>query len=157
MWTLRCPKLEDTRELGRALAEVATEPVRVALSGDMGAGKTSFAQGVGDGLGVFEPVVSPTFVLVSEYRAWVPLLHADVWRLTEPELAEIGLEETIEGWSGVALVEWADRFPTILPHDHLRVQITIGDDEVRVIAVSATGPAHDAVLARWREAWDARS
>lgn len=154
MWTLTSPKPEDTQELGRALAAVAEPGTVVALTGDMGAGKTCFAQGVGDGLWVAGPIVSPTFILVAEYEGQLPLLHADLWRLEPGELEQVGLEESLERWRGVALVEWADRFPALLPADHLRVAL-LHRDGGREIRIEATGTRSDAVLERWRARWDA--
>lgn len=151
MWTLDLPDESATRALGRALGSHVDGPVVVALVGDLGAGKTAFAQGVGDGLGVVEPVVSPTFVLVSEYDGRLPLLHADVYRLEAHELDAIGLEEQLEHWPGVALVEWADRFPDLVPLDHVAVRIEIVG-EARRARVAAAGAAV-ALVDAWREAF----
>ena len=155
MWTLVSPDPDTTRALGRTLGRVAGAGVVVALVGDLGAGKTCFAQGVGQGLEVADAVVSPTFVLIAEHEGRLPLLHADAYRLAAHELPGLGLEEAIEGWPGVALVEWADRFPEVLPCDRLEVHLTEAP-EGRRVAIAATGPLHDAVLEVWRDAWDRR-
>lgn len=151
MWQLLCSSPDHTARAGAALGAACDGPLVVALQGPLGAGKTCFAQGVGEALEVAEPVVSPTFVLVAEYEGRLPLLHADCYRLEPHELWDTGLEETLEVWPGLALVEWADRFPDLLPPDHLRVVLTIEGD-ARRLTVSALGPRAAAALARWRAA-----
>ncbi|MEL6344787.1 MAG: tRNA (adenosine(37)-N6)-threonylcarbamoyltransferase complex ATPase subunit type 1 TsaE [Myxococcota bacterium] len=142
----------QTHTLGAALGRVAQAGWVVALQGDLGAGKTCFAQGVGAGLQVSSDVVSPTFVLVAEHDGGrLPLLHADLYRLEqETELEGIGLEETLEAWPGVALVEWADRFPTILPLDHIQISLRIHEENKRSLEVQSVGAA-DEWVKRWAE------
>jgi tRNA threonylcarbamoyladenosine biosynthesis protein TsaE len=151
VWSTFCPDPDATRDLGSALGRSANGAMIVALNGDLGAGKTCFAQGVGLALGVAQPVVSPTFVLIAEYDGRLPLLHADCYRLGPADLPHIGLEELLETWPGVALVEWAGRFDDLLPADHIRVDIEVLDDGRR-FEVSATGPVSAAVVRRWRAA-----
>ena len=79
----------------------------------------------------------------------------DAYRLAAHELPGLGLEEAIEGWPGVALVEWADRFPEVLPDDRLEARLAEAGGG-RVVAISATGPRHAAVLEAWRDAWSRR-
>jgi tRNA threonylcarbamoyladenosine biosynthesis protein TsaE len=102
-------------------------------------------------LGVVDDIVSPTFVLIAEYEGRLPLLHADVYRLEPGEPDGIGLEESLESWPGLALVEWAERFPEVLPLDHLIVRIDI-QGEARRLTIKASGPESVAALARWRAA-----
>lgn len=149
MWQVDCERPEDTAQLGEALGRACSGPAVVALTGPLGAGKTCFSQGVGDALGVAEPVVSPTFVLVAEYEGRLPLLHADVYRLEAHELFETGLEESLEGWPGLALVEWADRFPDLLPLDHLRAALSVTPTGRR-LTVTSTGPRSADLLECWR-------
>lgn len=145
---LRSNSVEQTRALGRALAGVTAPGVVLALSGGLGAGKTAFVQGIGEGLGVDGPVLSPTFILVAEHEGRLPLLHADLYRLDPPDLPGLGLEEALEQHRGVAAVEWAERAPEILPPDHLQLRWLLEVEERRVEAV-ATGPEHAALLRRW--------
>lgn len=151
MWTLRSDSAEQTHELGRQLGLIAEEGLVVCLQGDLGAGKTCFAQGVGDGLGVDDEVVSPTFTLVAEHDGErLPLLHADLYRLDHyAELQGIGFEEQVEDWPGATLIEWADRFPDAIPDDRLWVTISF-EGEGRVLSVQAAGPIATRALARWR-------
>lgn len=152
-WTVRLDSADETRAFGRALGRVAEPGTVVALVGDLGTGKTVFAQGVGEGLGLDDGVVSPTFVLVAEHCGRLDLLHADLYRVEEAaELEGIGFEEQLEHWPGVALVEWADRFPEVLPLDHLRVELS-GTGHGRQARVRATGERHGRVEGRWRVAW----
>ncbi|MAY80383.1 MAG: tRNA (adenosine(37)-N6)-threonylcarbamoyltransferase complex ATPase subunit type 1 TsaE [Deltaproteobacteria bacterium] len=151
MWTRHLSNADETQSLGRAIGKLAGHGTVVALVGDLGAGKTTLAQGVGDGLGVGTPIVSPTFILLAEYEdGRVPLLHGDTYRLEEVELEGIGLEETIECWPGVVLLEWADRFPDLLPSDHLQVCLQHLDDG-RVVIIKAMGPKHETLLKQLME------
>lgn len=149
MWLINCQTPAQTQALGAALGRAAEPGWVVALSGDLGAGKTCFSQGVGEGLCVEEDVVSPTFILIAEYEGRLPLLHADVYRLRGDELPGVGLEESLDGWPGLALVEWASRFPEVLPADHITVHLAI-EGEARQIRVAATGPVSAAALEKWR-------
>jgi len=149
-WVMSCPTIQHTRSLGSTLGEVAVVGCVVCLMGDLGAGKTTFAQGVGQGLGVLDDVVSPTFVLISEYEGRIPFLHADLYRLTATELDVLGLEEILETCNGVAVVEWGDRFPVVFPVDRLEVKIHF-EGEGRVLQVKATGTHHRSILQAWRQ------
>lgn len=138
---------DQTSALGAALGVTAPPGVAVALTGDLGAGKTAFSQGFGQGLGVEEGIVSPTFIIAQDHPSGrLPLVHADLYRLEDARaLEQIGLEERMDGMT-VVLVEWAERFPDLFPADHLEVRIVIvGDD--RQISLVAHGPR----TARWLE------
>ncbi len=145
---------ETTRALGRALAQAAPpEGGVIALLGDLGAGKTVFAQGLGQGLGLPpELLTSPTFVIANEYptREGRRLVHADLYRLEdEGELEPAGLLEWLATGTILA-VEWGDRFPEALPEDRLEVRIAAGaDPDVRRLEARASGP----VSRGWLEAW----
>ncbi len=151
MWQVFCEDPVQTHALGVALGSSAPGGTIVALTGDLGAGKTCFAQGVGAGLGVAEPIVSPTFILVAEYEGRQPLLHADAYRLRPGEVAGIGLEESLEDWPGLALVEWAELVGEVLPLEHLAVTIEIIDD-ARRFHITSTGSRSAAALAKWKAA-----
>jgi tRNA threonylcarbamoyladenosine biosynthesis protein TsaE len=122
----------------------------IALSGELGAGKTTLVQGMARGLGVREHVVSPTFTLVREYRGRLDLTHVDVYRLQrEQEVLDLGLEEIGEG-EAVLVVEWGDAVTALLPADRLDVELTTvdptGGSEQRRIELRGTG---DTWSARW--------
>ena len=132
---------EETREVGEAVASLLRARDAVMLTGELGAGKTTFAQGVARGLGIEEPVVSPTFTLVKEYSGILDLAHVDVYRLDRiQDVVDLGLEE-LGGGDDVLLVEWGDTIEELLPESRLRVEITTSadGDELRSIAISATG------------------
>ena len=134
---------EDTYELGRQTASSASPGDVIALSGDLGCGKTVFSQGFAAGLGIPGMVTSPTFTILQVYEnGRLPLYHFDLYRIAEPEeLYEIGFEEYLDG-EGVTLIEWADLFPEMLPPDAISVTIrkdpSRGDD-FREITVNRNG------------------
>lgn len=131
---------ETTQAAGvRLAAELGPGDV-VALTGELGAGKTCFTQGLARGLGVSGRAVSPTFVLINEYRGRLPVHHVDAYRTSSlTELLDLGLEELFGG-DGVTIVEWADKLAPLLPPRTVHVHIEGVGDEPRVISVSR--PAH---------------
>ncbi|OPZ74227.1 MAG: tRNA threonylcarbamoyladenosine biosynthesis protein TsaE [Firmicutes bacterium ADurb.Bin456] len=123
---------EDTAELGRKLGGLLLAGDVIGLNGELGTGKTKFAQGVALGLGVDSRVKSPSFTLVNEYYGRLPFYHLDVYRLNDPfELEDLGYEEYFYG-DGVTLVEWADQVLELLPGDRLDIYIDrLAEDENR--------------------------
>ena len=109
---------EETFELGVRIGEKALSGQVYTLNGDLGVGKTVFTQGVAKGLGIPEPVNSPTFTIIQEYEGGrLPFYHFDVYRLScEEEMDDIGYEEYFFG-DGVCLVEWAELFPDLIPKE----------------------------------------
>ena len=125
---------EETRAIGRELSLALQENSVIGLSGDLGAGKTEFVKGIAEGLGAMDPVTSPTFTLIHEYRSGrLPLFHIDFYRLeTEKELDEIGFDDYLRE-PGICAIEWADRFPDRIPRDAIWVQIQISSANERLI------------------------
>ena len=115
---------EETFQLGRSLGQSAKAGEIYTLCGDLGTGKTVFTQGFAAGLGIREPVCSPTFTIVQEYgEGRLPLYHFDVYRIGDPEeMEEIGYEDYFYG-DGVCLIEWADLIEELLPEQITRVRI----------------------------------
>jgi tRNA threonylcarbamoyladenosine biosynthesis protein TsaE len=155
----------ETRAAGAALGRAAAGGLVIALIGDLGAGKTVFAKGIAEGLGLDPAVVqSPTFVIAAEYPlaagagdgTGVRLVHADLYRLERAEeLEAAGLSDWLAG-DTVLVVEWADRLPGALPAEGLRVRLTSpagGAGEDRMLDVEAVGAAAQAALRRWRAGW----
>lgn len=141
MITARTKSADDTREMASLLAPLVVAGDVILLSGDLGAGKTTFVQGFGRGLGVTDDIVSPTFVLMRGYEGRLPLLHCDVYRLDHlQEVIDLGLSEMLDD-GAVAVVEWGDVAAPGLPPDHLqvRIQLTDADDE-RSIHLETVGP-----------------
>ena len=144
---LRSPAAGDTRAIGAELAPFLRPGDVIALTGELGAGKTTFTQGLARGLGFDGTVVSPTFTLVREYRGGrLPVVHADVYRLDRvQDVLDLGLDELAE--DGVLLVEWGDAVEGLLPPDHLIVELTVpGDGEERTVGISGNG---DPWALRW--------
>ena len=133
--------VDDTRALAAGVASLATPGDLIVLAGDLGAGKTAFAQGFAKGLGVEEPVTSPAFILVRTYEGRLPLVHLDVYRLdTIQELVDLGIAELLDD-GAVTLVEWGDAVAPGLPADFLEVRLEAGggpDD--RLVNIRTVGP-----------------
>ena len=144
---LRTATAEETRSLGGAISPLLSAGDAIALTGELGSGKTTFAQGLARGLGYEGHVVSPTFTLVREYRpARLPVIHADVYRLERAQdVLDLELEYSAEG--GVLLVEWGDAVEALLPDGHLVVELGIDDrGDERTIVVRTEGRTW---LPRW--------
>ena len=143
--TFRTDSAEATQALAAALAGVLEPGDLVLLIGELGAGKTAFAQGIARGLGVDEPVTSPTFTIVHEYEGRVRLAHVDVYRLERAQdLYDLGFDELVDD-GRVTLVEWGDRVEHLLPAEHLVVRIEPGAaDNERVLELAYHG-------AGWRD------
>lgn len=115
--------------MAEAMADLAQPGDVVLLVGDLGTGKTTFAQGFGAGLGITEPITSPTFVLVRPYRGRLELIHADMYRLDHlAEVVDLGLPELLEE-GAVALVEWGDVAAAALAPDFLQVRFEAGGQD----------------------------
>ena len=136
----RTASVDDTKELGAALAELARPGDLVLLAGDLGAGKTAFVQGFGRGLGVTAPITSPTFTLANQYEGRLLVHHLDVYRLDHMnEVLDVGLPELLDD-EGVVLVEWGDAIRPTLPNDYLEVRLTFGaGDDDRTLELSPVG------------------
>ena len=140
---------EETKEIAARLGEAAESGTVICLTGEIGAGKTLFAQGFAGGLGVTENVVSPTFTLMNQYEGRLSMVHFDLYRLEwEQELDEIGFREYVDNPTGVVLIEWADRFPDLKLISTLNIDIERGQNET---ARRLTFSANDASSALWRE------
>lgn len=114
----------ETLEVGRKIADNARPGELYCLNGDLGAGKTVFAKGFAEGLGIKEPVTSPTFTIIKEYdEGRIPLYHFDVYRIADPsEMDAIGYEEYFFG-SGVCLVEWSELISELIPENAVHIDI----------------------------------
>ncbi|MBQ8261773.1 MAG: tRNA (adenosine(37)-N6)-threonylcarbamoyltransferase complex ATPase subunit type 1 TsaE [Lachnospiraceae bacterium] len=115
---------EETQKLGQELAKEAAPGTVITLNGDLGVGKTVFAQGIARGLDLDEWINSPTFTIVQEYDGGrMPFYHFDVYRIADAdEMYEIGYEDYFYG-EGLCLIEWADLIRELIPKEHIRVTI----------------------------------
>jgi tRNA threonylcarbamoyladenosine biosynthesis protein TsaE len=141
MLLARSRSVDETKALAAALAELARPGDLILLAGELGAGKTAFAQGFGKALGVVEPITSPTFTLASQYEGRLELNHLDVYRLDQAEeVLDLGLAEMLDE-GGVTLIEWGDTIIPVLPADFLEVRLRLGEgDDDRVIEIQPVGP-----------------
>jgi tRNA threonylcarbamoyladenosine biosynthesis protein TsaE len=140
--SLRSKCVDDTHAAAAAIASLARQGDLILLVGDLGAGKTAFAQGFARRLGVTTPVTSPTFTLVHRYEGDLVIHHVDVYRLDRlSEVTDLGLSEMLD--EGVTLIEWGDAVRPALPADFLEVRLSYvdEDDDARDIAVTVVGPS----------------
>lgn len=146
---------EETRSLGEAIGQTLQRGDVLGLSGNLGAGKTTFTQGIGSGLGIRGYMRSPTFTLVNEYDLddGAKLLHLDGYRLGETlaeamlEAETFGLEHLFDDEDAIIVIEWAERVATVLPEDRLEVSIAYVDHpHNRLFTLCAHGPRSRAIL-----------
>ncbi|MBI1759684.1 MAG: tRNA (adenosine(37)-N6)-threonylcarbamoyltransferase complex ATPase subunit type 1 TsaE [Actinobacteria bacterium] len=136
---IELPTAADTRALGRALAEDCQPGDLILVTGPLGAGKTVLAQGIGAGLGVPGPIVSPTFVIARVYRGGrVPLVHVDAYRLgSVAEVDDLDLDAELA--DSVMVVEWGGGLVEQLADAHLEVRLARSDNDVRTAELVAVG------------------
>lgn len=150
MLHLRSDSQASTSAIAASLAGMARRGDLIVLAGEMGTGKTAFAKGFGEAIGVTEPITSPTYTLVHSYPAGrVTLHHADIYRLTtHHEVADLALGELLES-DGIVMVEWGDVVAGSLG-DHLLVRLDFdeADEGARDVVISANGRSW---AARWSE------
>ncbi len=128
----------ETLALGRHLAAMLRAGDIVLLAGRLGAGKTLFASGIGEGLGVEEQLTSPSFILARAHEGFIPVVHADVYRLgTSAEFEDLDLPE--QARDGVLLIEWGDVVAHGVPEDHLMVKIEIINETERMFRFAPSG------------------
>ena len=146
-WTLQAATPAATRRLGERIARMLRAGDVVLLSGELGAGKTVLAQGIGRGLGVTEPIKSSSFVIMNEYDGReLRLYHADLYRLEDPaQVAELALDELAA--RGVLVIEWPERAPAELPEEHLLVRLACGTARTRTIEIEPHGARYETVSA----------
>jgi tRNA threonylcarbamoyladenosine biosynthesis protein TsaE len=145
---LSAPTPADMRELARTVATLLSGGDVIILTGDLGAGKTTFVQGAAEALGVIDRVASPTFTLVRRYRGPRPVNHVDVYRLDRiQEVIDLGFEDLFDP-EGVTFVEWGDVIEGLLPDAYLEIELwTRPEDEGRLVVLSGHGRA-------WAERWE---
>ena len=125
--SVRTSSVEDTRDLASLLIKVFKAGDVVVLSGDLGAGKTAFTQGLGLALGIENPITSPTFTLANRYDGELTLNHLDVYRLEHlQEVEELGLSELIDS-NSLTVIEWGDVISSVLTEGYLEISLNLGE------------------------------
>jgi len=153
-WCRRAVTTEEAQRAGEDFAAVVQAGDIVLLEGPLGAGKTTFVQGVARGLGVTERVTSPTFTVVRQHACHAhpniaTLHHADVYRIHHlDEVVDLALGELVEE-QGVALVEWGELAASVFGDDVLRLSISVDDDDVRTITVTTSKDDRREALDAW--------
>jgi tRNA threonylcarbamoyladenosine biosynthesis protein TsaE len=137
---LQTHSADESRRLAQDLAPLLVPGDVLVLAGDLGAGKTTFVQGLAKGLGILERVTSPTFILMKEYPGGrFPLMHLDVYRLGKvQEVIDLGIDEYLDP-SYVVAVEWGDMVEPLLPQEHLKVEITHNGGDARTVTLVGKG------------------
>lgn len=135
---------ELTKDIATKLAEQLEPGDVVTLSGNLGAGKTTFTKGIATGLGVKRAVTSPTFTIIKEYKGRLPLYHIDAYRLEGSE-EDIGFEEYIDG-DGVTVIEWAGFIEDFIPQDRLEIMIEYNGETARTISFKPNGERYLSLL-----------
>lgn len=139
---------EQTMNLAKKLTELLEPGMTLLLEGNLGAGKTTFTKGIGEGLGVKRIIKSPSYTIIREYQdGRLPLYHIDLYRLDESEASELGLEEYFEG-NGITVVEWSSVAPAELPAERLEIRLKtdVNHFEQREIEISGVGSRYEELL-----------
>ena len=149
MATIAVQNLQQTEAFGRRLGAALFPGAVVALVGQLGAGKTQLVRAIAQGLDIANPdiVTSPTFVLIQEYAARLPIYHFDAYRLpTSRDFADLGAHEYFAN-AGVCLIEWADKVRDVLPKEYLEVRIMVTGETSRLIELEPHGARYGALAA----------
>ncbi len=125
--------------LGRAIGHAALDGAVISCRGDLGAGKTTLAKGIAQGLGIAESIISPTYTIISEYYGRLRFVHIDAYRLSgEDEFFQTGGEELLGAPGTLCLIEWGERISTILPPESQQITITVEESGDRLITIEGT-------------------
>ncbi|MDI6783192.1 MAG: tRNA (adenosine(37)-N6)-threonylcarbamoyltransferase complex ATPase subunit type 1 TsaE, partial [bacterium] len=143
--TIQTKSAEETRKLGEQLSHHLSGGEIIALIGELGSGKTVFVHGLAEGLGVQETVHSPSFTILNEYHGRLTLYHFDFYRLkSAEEVWELGWQDYLNNL-GVVVIEWADRFPHVLPNERIEIRFVADatEENKRRITIQAIGINRD--------------
>jgi tRNA threonylcarbamoyladenosine biosynthesis protein TsaE len=135
--------LDDTSNFARRLVAALPDPSIIAMTGDLGSGKTTLTQAIARALGVEELLPSPTFTLINEYiTSSGQLVHSDLYRLEDTtEIRDLGLDDYFRTPHTITIVEWADRAPTLFPDSTIWIRLYLRSDDVRVASITTKNKA----------------
>jgi tRNA threonylcarbamoyladenosine biosynthesis protein TsaE len=142
----------QTQRLAEMIGRILSAGSLITLSGDLGAGKTTFTQGLARGLGIEKRVTSPTFTIMKEYKGRLPLYHIDAYRL-ENITQDLGFEDYIDG-DGVCVIEWAGFIEYVLPDELLNIEFTINEDDSRTLLFQGHGEKYEEVISQICTQWE---
>ena len=131
----------DTIELAQNFESEKFPNMIICLDGELGSGKTMFAKGIAQALGIEEPITSPTFNIIKEYDGELPLYHMDVYRL-DGNTDGVGIEEYFHK-GGVVVIEWADTIKEILPEEYLHIKFKVIDENKRFLTITPYGSKYE--------------
>lgn len=141
---IKVNNLEETIELGKRLGESLKPQMLITLSGDLGAGKTTFTKGIGLGLGIEKIINSPTFTILKQYHGRLNLSHFDAYRLEDQD-ADLGFEEIFDS-DDICVVEWPEFLEDILPQERLAMTIKRIDDDHREFILKPIGKKYEELV-----------
>ena len=131
----------DTIELAQNIESEKFPNMIICLDGELGSGKTMFAKGIAQALGIDEPITSPTFNIIKEYDGELPLYHMDVYRL-DGNTDGVGIEEYFHK-GGIVVIEWADTIKDILPEEYLHIKFKVVDENKRSLIITPYGSKYE--------------
>lgn len=137
----------ETKRIAQSIVKRLNPGDIVTLSGELGAGKTTFTKGIAEGLAIRRPVTSPTFTIIKEYEGNIPLYHMDAYRLEHSE-EDIGFDEYFFG-KGISVVEWAHFIEDFLPEERLNIEINYIDEHSRTIRFDPIGEYYKKVIKKF--------
>ncbi len=151
-WKVVTDSPQKTKALAEMIGRAVSAGMLITLSGDLGAGKTTFTQGLAKGLDIDRKVTSPTFTIMKEYKGRLPLYHIDAYRL-ENITQDLGFEDYIDG-DGVCVIEWANFIEYVLPEQLLNIEFTINDDDSRTLTLQGHGEKYEEVISKICTQWE---
>ena len=151
-WKVVTDSPQKTKALAEMIGRAVSAGTLITLSGDLGAGKTTFTQGLAKGLDIDRKVTSPTFTIMKEYKGRLPLYHIDAYRL-ENITQDLGFEDYIDG-DGVCVIEWANFIEYVLPEQLLNIEFTINDDDSRTLTLQGHGDKYEEVISKICTQWE---
>ena len=151
-WKVVTDSPQKTKALAEMIGRAVSAGTLITLSGDLGAGKTTFTQGLAKGLDIDRKVTSPTFTIMKEYKGRLPLYHIDAYRL-ENITQDLGFEDYIDG-DGVCVIEWANFIEYVLPDQLLNIKFTINDDDSRTLTLQGHGEKYEEVISKICTQWE---